>query len=170
MMAIPYRLINIRTENEDQPMRFCKPIALLPFLALLALGCDSSSYIKAKGSVVKGGQPYRTGEGQGLRIIFAPLDPPAGTRYDSFAAAYDPSDGSFEVLGKDGRGLPPGKYRISLQLISKKEDLWGGQLTGKKSPFTCEVTPNTDRVVIDLDQAHLDAAAAGGRMSKNPKR
>jgi hypothetical protein len=74
-------------------------------------------------SIVKGGQPYRTREGEGLRIIFAPLDPPTRVQYDCFAAAYNPDDGNFQVLGKDGQGLPPGKYRISLQLSSKKEDL-----------------------------------------------
>jgi hypothetical protein len=150
-------------------MRSWKWIGVSLLISLFALGCGGSSRIQAKGSILKGGQPYHTREGEGLRIIFAPLDPPTGMQYDSFAAAYDPSDGTFQVLGKDGQGLPPGKYRISLQLMSKKEDLWAGQLMGKKSPFTCEVTPATDRVVIDLDQAHLDSAAAGGKMRKNPK-
>jgi hypothetical protein len=151
-------------------MRSWKCNAVWTLVCLLALGCGDSSRISAKGSIVKGGQPYLTRSGEGLRIVFAPLDPSTGTQYDSFAAAYDPSDGSFQVLGKDGQGLPPGKYRISLQLMSKKEDLWGGQLMGKKSPFTCEVTPATDRVVIDLDQAHLDSSTSAGRTKKNPKR
>ena len=151
-------------------MRSWKWMAVCPLISLLALGCRDSSYIQAKGSVRKGGQPFRTNEGEGLRIIFEPLNSASGTKYDSFAAAYDPSDGGFQVLGKDGQGLPPGKYRISLQLMSKKEDLWGGQLLGKKSPFTCEVTASGDRVVIDLDQAHLDSAAASGKSKKNPKR
>jgi hypothetical protein len=146
-------------------MCFCKRLVALPFLSLLALGCDGSSSINAKGIILKGGQPYCTRQGEGLRIIFMPLDPPTGTQYDSFAAAYDPADGTFQVLGKDGKGLPPGKYRIGMQLMSKKEDLWAGQLMGKKSPFTCEVTPSADRVVIDLDQAHLNSPASAGRSS-----
>ena len=150
-------------------MRSWNWIAVCLFIGLLALGCDGSSRIKAKGSILKDGQPFRTGEGEGLRIVFAPLDPPAGTQYDSFAAVYDPDDGSFEVVGKDGSGLPRGKYRISLQLMSKKEDLWSGKLIGKKSPFTCEVTAATDRVVIDLDQAHIGSAGGGGRIRRNPK-
>jgi hypothetical protein len=150
-------------------MRSWKWLVVLPLLCLLALGCDASSCIQAKGSILKGGQPYRTKEGQGLRIIFVPLDPPTGT-YDSFAAEYDPDEGSFHVLGKDGKGLPPGKYRVSLQLMSKKEDLWNGQLLGKKSPFTCEVTTAGDRLAIDLDQAHLDSRAAAGKTTKGPKR
>jgi hypothetical protein len=151
-------------------MRSWKQIAVWPMICLLALGCDGSSRIRAKGSILKGGQPFRTNEGEGLRIIFVPVDPSGGTQYDSFAAAYDPEEGTFQVLGKDGNGLPPGKYRISLQLMSKKEDLWGGQLMGKKSPFTCEVTAATDRVVIDLDQAHFDSPSAVEKMKKNPKR
>src|SRR5262249_12972261 len=141
--SLPCLLLKMRTTL----MCSWNRITVCLFICLLPLGCDGSSRIKAKGSILKGGQPFRTGEGEELRIVFAPLDPPAGTQYDSFAAVYDPDDGSFQVAGKDGSGLPPGKYRISLQLMSKKEDLWGGRLIGKKSPFTCEITSATDRVV-----------------------
>ncbi len=148
-----------------RPLRHCLPALLL---SLLALGCGDSSFIKAKGRITKGGLPYHTGEGEGLRIFLVPLDPPQGSHYDSYAAEYDPDAGTFQVKGKDGKGLPPGKYRVGLQLMKDKEDLLGGSLLGKKSPFTCEVTSRGDDLVIDLDQAHFDSLlATGGKPKKD---
>jgi hypothetical protein len=134
-------------------------LALLPIL--LATGCGSSTHIQAKGRIIKGGQAYRTNSGEGLRIIFAPLEVPRDGRYDSYAAVYEPSDGTFRVKGKDGEGLPPGKYRVSLELMKNREDMFGGKLVGKKSPFTVTVTRGGDDLVIDLDKAPLEPAAGG---------
>jgi hypothetical protein len=124
-------------------------------VGLFLLGCTDSQ-IKTRGKVVKGGQPYLTEKGQGFRIVFQPLEAPDGKHFDSYAAAYDPSDGTFEVQGKDGKGLPPGKYRVSIQLMKDKEDLLGNQLMGNKSPFTCEIKSDRDEVTLDLDQARFD--------------
>jgi hypothetical protein len=132
----------------------CTIRGVLPFLliGLFAIGCGSG-FIKAKGRVLKGGEPFHPGEGEALRIILAPVDPPTGSTYDSYAAEFHPDDGSFQVKGKDGNGLPPGKYRVSLELLKKKEDLFKGSYTGARSPFTCEVTNSSSELVVDLDQA-----------------
>jgi hypothetical protein len=137
-------------------------------IGVLSLGCGDSSHINARGRVLKGGQPYVLPEGQGLRIFFVPLDLPAGTHFDSYAAEYDPDNGSFEVKGKDRRGLPAGRYRVDLQLMEKKEDLLNGGLLGKKSPFVCEVTGKDD-LVIDLDQAKFDSLLAEAKKPKQNK-
>jgi hypothetical protein len=121
-------------------------------IGLLAIGCGTG-YIKAKGRVTKGGAPFRPGEGEALRIVLAPLDAPAGSTYDSYAAEFHPDDSTFLVKGKDGNGLPPGKYRVGVELIKKKEDQFKGRFTGPRSPFTCEVTSAASEVVVDLDQA-----------------
>jgi hypothetical protein len=131
------------------PTQRCLPLALL--LVLLAAGCDGS-HIKAKGRIVKGGQPFLTQPGEGLRIMFSPVEA-TGTRYDSYAAAYHAGDGTFQVTGKDGAGLPPGKYRVSLELMKNRDDLWKGKLRGRKSPYTIEVARGSGDVVLDLDQA-----------------
>jgi hypothetical protein len=137
-------------------------------LGLFALGCGDSSHIRAKGRIVKGGQPFLTPEGEGLRIFFVPLEVPQGDRYDSYAAEYDPQDGSFRVQGKDGRGLPAGKYRVDLQLMKSKEDLLSGKLLGKKSPFVLEVTGRED-LVINLDEAKFDSLLAEQKPAKPTK-
>jgi hypothetical protein len=86
-----------------------------------------------------------------MRIMFLPLEPGPGT-YDSYPAMYQPSDGSFEVTGKDGTGMPPGKYRVSIERMKNKEDLFGGRYFGKKSPYVFDVDHNTPDLVIDLAQ------------------
>jgi hypothetical protein len=146
--------------------RWCALSCLL--LALCLVGCNNSNLIHARGKIVKGGQPYRTEEGQGLRIFFVPLGA-ADKHYESFAAEYNPEDGSFRVVGKDGKGLPPGKYRVDLQLMENKEDLLGGKLLGPKSPFTVEVTPSSSDVVIDLDQAKFDSLLEAAKPKKSKK-
>jgi hypothetical protein len=138
---------------------------LVPFLviALLATGCGDSSRIKAKGIVKKGGQPYLLPEGEGFRIFFVPLEASDGVHFESYAAMYDPHTGSFEVQGKDGKGLPPGKYRVDLQLMQSKEDLLGGKLLGKGSPLSLEVTGKSSDLVIDLDAAKFDELLAANK-------
>src|SRR5712692_8348355 len=133
-------------------MRTIRRLLLCLLLSLLAVGCGAG-YIKAKGRVLKGGELFHPGEGEALRIILAPLEAPTGSTYDSYAAEFHPDDGTFQVKGKDGNGLPPGKYRIGLELLKKKEDLFKGSLTGARSPFTCEVTSDSSQLVVDLDQA-----------------
>jgi hypothetical protein len=143
----------------------------ISLVALFALGCGRSGFINAKGRIMKGGQPFLTEPGEGFRISFVPMEPLDDSHYDSYAAVYDPADGSFRVVGKDGQGLPRGNYRIGLQLMKQKEDLLGNQLTANKSPFTCEVVSSSSEVVIDLDKADFDAIrAAVEKKAKKPTR
>jgi hypothetical protein len=134
-------------------MRFIYRVLPCLLIGLLALGCGNNGIVKAKGRILKGGVPFHPGEGEALRIILAPLEAPAGSTYDSYAAEFHPDDGTFQVKGKDGNGLPPGRYRISVELLKKKEDLFKGSLTGPSSPLTCEVTSASSELVVDLDQA-----------------
>jgi hypothetical protein len=120
-------------------------------LGLLSAGCGSNM-LKIKGRIVKGGQPYVTAPDEGLRILFVPTVPPSPDRYDSFVAMYNRQDGSFQVVGKDGNGLPPGTYKVALELIKKKNDQFRGAYSAPKSPFLVEVNHGTGEVVIDLDK------------------
>jgi hypothetical protein len=130
---------------------------ILALVSLLPIGCGNNGFINAKGHVMKAGRPFLLPDGQVLRIFFAPTNT-EGTRYDSYAGSYDPEDGSFEVVGKDGRGLPPGTYNVGIQVMEKKEDLLGGKLLGPKSGITLDVTAGSKDLVIDLDKTHFDKA------------
>ena len=77
-------------------------------------------------------------------------------------------------MGKQDKGLPPGNYRVSIELMQKREDLLGGKLLGVKSPLTLVVDQggNND-LVIDLDKANFDsllAAASAKPVKKGPKK
>src|SRR6516162_9955777 len=97
----------------QMPTKECSPMRLLPsalvvaLVGLFSLGCGKNGFFNAKGHILKGGKPLALADGQVLRIFFAPTSAP-GTRYDSYAASFEPEDGSFVVVGKDGHGLPPG--------------------------------------------------------------
>jgi hypothetical protein len=132
-------------------MRSLTCLMTVSIACLTAMGCGNSGFINARGHIIKGGQPYLLPEGQGFRIFFMPEDT-SGTRYDSYSAAYDPEDGSFLVTGKDGRGLPPGKYQVDIQLRQGKEDLLGGRLP----PVPLEITRDNKELVIDLDTTSFD--------------
>jgi hypothetical protein len=150
-------------------MRPLRANVLIMILSLTVIGCGGS-HMKAKGHVMKGGQPFLLPEGEGLRIFFAPVDPAKSDHFDSFAAEYDPSNGSFQVQGKDGKGLPPGKYRVDIQLMKSKEDLLGGKLMGKKSPFVLEVTSSGGDLLIDLDASKFDELLAAEQSKPVKKR
>jgi hypothetical protein len=140
-------------------MRYTCLVVLVALAGLTTLGCGNSGKIKAKGRIVKSGQPFLAEQGEGLRIFFDPVEYPAD-QYDSYAAEYHPKDGSFEVEGKDRKGLPPGTYRVSLQLMKSKEDLLKGAAMGKQSPFQQVEVSGKNEIVLDLDQVQPSAKQA----------
>jgi hypothetical protein len=107
--------------------------------------------LKVKGRIVKAGQPYILKENQSMRIVFVPTEAGA-TKFDSYFAVFNRSDGTFKVIGKDGSGLPPGKYKVALEQLSHKNDEFQGAYSTNKSPFTVEVNSSTKEVILDLDQ------------------
>jgi hypothetical protein len=139
-------------------MRVFLRISIPVLIGLVAVGCGGKSgKIKASGRVVKDGAAFVPTDGAGLRIFFNPLDkPPPDTKtYESYVAVFDAKTGGFEVKGKDGEGLPPGKYQVGLELMKHRDDVWGGKLMGAKSPFTFDVVSGKE-IVINLDEAKLE--------------
>jgi hypothetical protein len=141
-------------------MRFIRSLLLVALFASLAFGCHKSGVFNAKGRIVKGGQPFHLADGQSLRLSFAPTKV-EGSRYDSYAGSFDPDDGTFEVVGKDGQGLPAGTYNVGIQLMQGKEDQLRGRLMGPKSGITLEVAAGAKDLVIDLDATPFDKALSG---------
>ena len=93
----------------------------LSALALCAfVGCSSGPKpVPVTGTLLKGGKPF-TFSAQGLppgdpgfRLGFSAFGT-GGVMGDSFFAIYSPADGTFKVGGPDGKGIVPGKYRISV--------------------------------------------------------
>jgi hypothetical protein len=120
-------------------------------LAVTAAGCGTGM-LKTKGRLVKGGTPLATEEDDVVRVIFMPVVEKGEVVKDYFMAQFNPADGTFQVVGKDGKGLPPGKYRISVQHLRKKKDLLNGAFGGDTSPFVYDVNASTPELVLDLSR------------------
>ncbi len=48
--------------------------------------------------------------------------------------------------------MPPGKYRVAVELMKKKKDQFGGKFDTIRSPFVFDVDGQTKEIVIDLDK------------------
>lgn len=136
-------------------MRKSSQIALGFFIIVLIAGCGNA-HIKAKGKLLKNGEPFKPGENEFVRLVFVPA---AGDREikegdeGSFIAAFNPEDSSFEVTGANGQGLLPGKYRVCVQLMKQKKDLFNGAYNAQNSPLNCEVVTGKEDLTFDLTQS-----------------
>lgn len=54
------------------------------------------------------------------------------------------------MVGANGRGLPPGKYRVAVQAMKQKHDLLQGAFGPQKSPLVREVKGASLEVDLDL--------------------
>jgi len=94
-------------------------------------------------------------EKERLSIIYYPVNETGGTdkHAEFFWASVNP-DGDYEVLGKEGNGIPPGKYRISVILPTAFTNL--DQLRGPLGPDNSKILrevpkePKDQAINIDL--------------------
>jgi hypothetical protein len=152
---------------------------IIPVLALLVAhlplaGCGSSETIRVTGKLLKGGAAYAAPEGQRLGVTFYAIGVADGTGKDAgrgepFAAQFNPSDSTFSVPGPEGRGIPPGKYRVSVVqkltrdalekatptkrtvVVDREKDYLNGRFGPENSPIVRELKSSCD-VAIDLDK------------------
>jgi hypothetical protein len=120
-------------------------------LGLAAAGCGGPTLLKTRGRVVKGGAPFLPGPGQDVSVTFVPILPGNQRARDYYVAHFDDKKGTFQVVGKDLKGMPPGKYRVAVELEQGRRDLLKGKFDTERSPFVFEVDAGTGEIVIDLD-------------------
>jgi hypothetical protein len=136
-------------------------------VAMLMTGCGSGSVV-AKGRLTNKGEPYRCENGVAVHMTFLSLaeGSPEGGAYP--AEYY--RDGTFRVVGANGRGLPPGKYRVAVQAMKQKHDLLQGAYGAQNSPLVCEVKGASQEVALDLgpsaDQRAVAPPARGKRFER----
>ncbi len=149
---------------------------VLLHLALAASGCGSSKGVSAQGKVTKGGGKYAVPADQSLSLTLYSTEPtndgertiPAGK---SYMAAFNAEDASFTVPGPEGRGIPPGKYRVTVtqklkreavdkrnekaernkKLFERDTDMFNGQYGELRSPFVFDVDGKTE-MTVDLSK------------------
>jgi hypothetical protein len=121
----------------------------LLLLALAVAGCGSGK-LQTKGRLLMDGKPLVVSEEDTVRVIFVPI-PEAGKRAENtYMAAFHPEDGTFMAVGADGKGLPPGKYRIAVEYTKKKRDMLKGAFDSGKSPFVYDINSSTAELTLDL--------------------
>jgi len=92
----------------------------------------------------KGGKPYVAPENQSVQVTFYGMErkkPVAGEGFERepFAARLT-GEAKYEVPGREGYGIPAGKYRIAIIQKPKTGTLRPGQVKGKKP-----VAPDRDQ-------------------------
>jgi hypothetical protein len=115
-----------------------------------AVGCGPT-YLKTKGRVVKDGVPFTPSEDEVFRVLFVPIPKDGEEVKDVFAAQFNKKDGTFQVAGKDLKGMPPGKYRVAFEFRTKGERL-KGKLDTENSPYIFDVDSSTQEILIDLEK------------------
>ena len=131
-------------------MRATRLVAAALVLGLAACGCGSN-LLKTRGRVLKNGAPFLPGEGQFVRVTFVPVVE-GGRAKDFYVAEVNREDGTFQVAGKDLRGMPPGRYRVAVELDRHRSDLLRGKFDAENSPFVFDVDSGTGEIIIDLDK------------------
>ncbi len=139
-------------------MRAKRPILcvsrLLPVAGCLLLlaGCSGGpSLVTVRGKLTNGGKPLIPDHKGGVNINFAPV-PPIGKTYPGM---YNPDDDTYEVTG-DGKGIPEGKYKVAISLMSisptPELDAINKKYGFDKTPIEVEVKGPAANIDIDLSK------------------
>jgi hypothetical protein len=131
-----------------------KAISVFAILLVLLLvsGCSSDGKLRTRGKILKGGIPYVAEETDIVHVTFVPI-PEGGARpMDYHIAAFNKADGTFVASGKDGKGVPPGKYRIAIEHLRQRKDLLNGAFGTENSPFVREVKSGSDVLTLDISK------------------
>ena len=120
------------------------------FVVIACLSGCGSTHLKTKGRVVKNGAPFVPRDDEVFRLTFVPILK-QGNPSDLYAAEFNSEDGTFQVVGKDLKGMPPGKYRVWIEYKGRRQSL-KGNFDDKNSPYVFDVDAGTKELVIDLDQ------------------
>jgi len=129
-------------------------------IAVLLAGCGSRGGVaegrtKPVGRVLDNGLPIKAKTDNlppgdpGMRVIFIRL---GGVKAgeETEAQIISAADATFELIGADGKGIEPGKYRVAVTLGPfGSADQLGGKYTREKSPIEIDVKSGED-LVIDV--------------------
>jgi hypothetical protein len=124
-------------------------LLVLPPLSLTLLGCGDGK-LRTRGQILKDGAPYVAAEDEIVHVTLVPIPERGEKVQDWHIAVFSKTDGTFVASGKDGKGVPPGKYRIAVEHLRHKKDLLNGAFGTENSPFVREVKTSSDTLTLDL--------------------
>jgi hypothetical protein len=128
-------------------------ISTIVFVIAAASGCGKSDgLLRTQGRLLKGGEDFVPADGEYIQITFVPISQDGKPAMDYYYADVDQDAGTFRPAGKNRKGMPPGTYRVAVELMKQKQDLLGGKFDAAKSPFVFDVDDETAEIVIDLDE------------------
>lgn len=131
-------------------------IATAPVLAGCGAGTETAEgRTKPKGRILENGLPIKIRSQNlppgdpGMKVVFIKIgSADAGEEIE--AQVIDPAEGSFELIGADAQGIPPGKYRVAIALGPEGgKDHFKGKFNRENSKIEVEVKPDED-LVIDV--------------------
>jgi hypothetical protein len=118
-------------------------------------GCAKTPTVVVKGKLLSNGQVIRLDRSKvapgdlGIQISFYPIDPGPEE-----PVTYDSSTGAFEVRGSDGKGIRPGRYKITVTSGAWGEgDMFQGRFNYDNSPITRDVQ-GAGEVEMTIDLAN----------------
>ncbi len=90
-------------------------------------------------------------------MTFYPLEGAKTT--EGYPVKVDPATGNFEITGADGKGIPPGKYRVAVSAGAfvggpggpSSKDPFEGKFGKDNSPIIREIDGKSE-IIIDLDK------------------
>ncbi len=134
--------------------------AAAALVCVCALGCADKSApaegrVKPRGRLLDNGLPVKVNTANmppgdpGMKVTFVRIGSvDAGEAID--ARIFEATEGSFELIGADGKGIPPGKYRVAVTLGAEGgADQLKGKFSREKSKIEVEVKEGED-LVIDI--------------------
>jgi hypothetical protein len=133
-------------------VRHLRPFLTAALCLVVVCGCSGNGRLNTRGRIVKGGVPFTVPEEEYVRVTFFPVTSDGRPPKNTYAATYNGADGSFQAVGPDGKGIPPGKYRIAIEHERNRKDLFRSAYDGDKSPFVFDVDATAKELVIDLDK------------------
>lgn len=115
-------------------------VLLLVSLGAITSGCGSK-LVTVKGKLTKDGQPLEVSDRGAVMITFIPYVEGGSEAAEGHSAPVM-KDGSYHVLGRYGKGIAPGKYRIAVQHLDPypRNDKLKGEFSTSQSPIIREVT------------------------------
>jgi hypothetical protein len=131
-------------------MVWCWPLSLL---LLAALGCGKSDrvpVVPVSGTVTLNGEPL-----PGAAVTFIPAGETLGTGGSAVTAA----DGSYTLTSREGRGLVPGEYRVTISRWLRPD---GSPPPAEVAPIDSDARETLPERFSDRDQTILTATVSEG--------
>jgi hypothetical protein len=132
-------------------------LTILCFAMCGLTGCGGSGKTVVTGQLKMDGAPYALDEKEQLAVIFHPQE----GKKDPLIARVE-TNGSYKVDGGDGKGIPPGKYRVEIQSVpripsagGKTEDKFKGAFSAAASPHVVEVSASNHTIDLELNPAKV---------------